>query len=325
MKRKINIPQKYFGSSLQLNLSEVKLENASETCIRRLMKDPKSDFNKNKFERFIIYTYEYAQILIPEYYSKFSKHTYSNTAKFTIIAMKMYLNLTYRRISEIIDVSDKIKKLLRISKAPNYSTLQKYFKNLPTRYLHEFNNFITDLFIKDCAIIAHDGTGFVSDHADKYYAIIRKKQRKSYTKCHAAIDVDSRLILNVQAINGPKHDTQFANASIRNIKQYKPKYILADKAYDTENIRTIINEEIGALDIIPSKKRVKTGYYRLRNKKIFNKKIYNRRNNIESIFSVIKRIFNGINSSRSTKLLNKETKFKCTVYNIYRSTQLNQK
>ena len=37
----------------------------------------------------------------------------------------MYLNLTYRRISEIIDVSDKIKKLLRISQAPNYSTLQK--------------------------------------------------------------------------------------------------------------------------------------------------------------------------------------------------------
>lgn len=138
-------------------------------------------------------------------------------------------------------------------------------------------------------------------------------------------DVDSRLILNVQAINGPKHDTQFANTSIRNIKQYKPKYILTDKAYDTENIRTIINEEIGALNIIPSKKRAKTGYYRLRNKKIFNKKIYNRRNNIESIFSVIKRIFNGINPSKSTKLLNKETKFKCTVHNIYRSTQLNQK
>lgn len=148
-------------------------------------------------------------------------------------------------------------KLLRISQAPNYSILQKYFKNLPTRYLHEFNNFITDLFIKNCTIIAHDGTGFVSDHVDKYYAIIRKKQRKSYTKCHAAIDVDSRLILNVQAINGPKHDTQFANASIRNIKQYKPKYILEDKAYDTENIRTIINEEIGALDVIPSKKTSK--------------------------------------------------------------------
>lgn len=96
--------------------------------------------------------------------------------------MKIYLNLTYRRISEIIDVSDKIKKLLRISQAPNYSTLQKYFKNSPTRYLHKFNNFITDLFIKDCTIIAHNGTGFVSDHTDKYYAIIRKKNKEKVTQ-----------------------------------------------------------------------------------------------------------------------------------------------
>lgn len=57
------------------------------------MKDPKNDFNKNKFGQVIIYTYEYAQVLIPEYYSKFSKYTYFNTAKFIIMAMKNVLKL----------------------------------------------------------------------------------------------------------------------------------------------------------------------------------------------------------------------------------------
>ncbi|MEE0025600.1 MAG: hypothetical protein UEW62_08310, partial [Methanobrevibacter sp.] len=41
------------------------------------------------------------------------------------------------------------------------------------------------------------------------------------------------------------------------------------------------------------KTRAKNGYYRLKSKNKFNQEIYSRRNNVESIFSVIKRIFNG--------------------------------
>ena len=46
-----------------------------------------------------------------------------------------------------------------------------------------------------------------------------------------------------------------------------------------------------------------------------NKEIHN---NVESIFSVIKRIFNRTKRSRSLQLSNKETKLKNTIYNIYR-------
>lgn len=207
--------------------------------------------------------------------------------------------------------------------APDYSTLQKFFKNLSTQILHDFNRFIVNLFIDNVDIIAHDGSGFTSDHADKYYAKIRQKERKSYIKCHIAIDVDSRLILDFQAERGPKHDVRFANASIRKMKKFKPHYIVCDKAYDSEEIRHIINEEIGAFDIIPNKKNVKTGRYRLRSRYVFRKPIYARRNNVESVFSVIKRIFGGTNCSRSTELLNKETKLKCVLYNVYRSIQIN--
>ena len=49
------------------------------------------------------------------------------------------------------------------------------------------------------------------------------------------------------------------------MKPYKPHYIVYDKAYNTENILTIINEEINAFDIIPNKKNVKNGYFRKKN------------------------------------------------------------
>jgi NADH:ubiquinone oxidoreductase subunit E len=48
-------------------------------------------------------------------------------------------------------------------------------------------------------IIALDGSGFTNDYADKYYAIIRRKERKSYVKNHISIEVDHRLILHYAA------------------------------------------------------------------------------------------------------------------------------
>ena len=110
--------------------------------------------------------------------------------------------------------------------------------------------------------------------------------------------------------------------NLRYIKKYNPKYILADRAYDTEPIRKCVNEEAKAEDQIPLKTRAKNGHYRLKSKKQFKQEIYSRRNNVESIFSVIKRIFNGTNRSRTLQLSNKETKLKNTIYNIYRSTQI---
>ena len=124
------------------------------------------------------------------------------------------------------------------------------------------------------------------------------------------------------ANKGPKHDTQFALASIRQLKPYKPHYILADKAYDSEEIRKCINEEVGAFDQIPLKNGATTGHYRLNSVTIFWHDVYARRMNVESVISVIKRRFNGVNFSRSTPLQNKETKLKDVLYNIYRAIQI---
>ena len=177
------------------------------------------------------------------------------------------------------------------------------------------NQIINNLNIKP-KIVALYESGFTSDNADKYYSKIRDKERKNFTKCHIAIDVDTRLILYSQALKGPKHDTKFAIASIRSLKKYDVDYIIADKAYDTNKIRTCINEEIKASDQIPLKTNYKNGRYRRLSIKKKKKEIYSRRNNVESVFSVIKRKYSGVNKSKSTRLQNKETRLKTLVYNI---------
>ncbi|WP_069593071.1 transposase [Methanosphaera sp. WGK6] len=71
---------------------------------------------------------------------------------------------------------------------------------------------------------------------------------------------DNKMINIKESNKNHKHDTQFAKACLRSIKQYKPYYIVADKAYDTEPIRKIINEELNSFNIIPIKPNQKQDY-----------------------------------------------------------------
>ncbi len=312
----------YCGVSKQLNLSDFGYKNSKFQCLKRFLNKNK-ELKENNLVKFIERTFYYVKIAISKYSNVFSNHLYSQHALFTILAMKIYTKSTYREIIDFIDVSDRIKKYLRIKKVPHFTTIQKFFKRLSSKQIMEINQLIISLNDIKADIIALDGSGFTNDYADKYYAKIRQKERKSYIKNHLTIDIKTRLILHYQTSRGPKYDTQFAKPALRQIKKYKPEYIVADKAYDTEPIRKCINEELNAFDQIPLKNRAKKGQYRLKSPAIFRKKIYLKRNNVESIFSIIKRKFNGTNHSRSTQLSNKETKLKNTIYNIYRSTQIN--
>ncbi len=317
MTSNISNSPRYNMISKQLNLSDFNFKNSEKHHMKKIFK------NKNKLLKFIENTFQYAKISLNKYSHEFSKHLYTQQALFTILAIKIYTKSTYREIIDLIEISDKIKNYLKIKKIPHFTTIQKFFKRLSSQKLKKINTLILNQNQIEGEIIALDGSGFTNDYADKYYAKIRKKERKSYIKNHITIDTKTRLILHYQTTRGPKHDTTFAKSAIRKIKKYKPHYIVADKAYDTEPIRKIINEETKAFDQIPLKTRAKKGHYRLNSPTIFRKKIYNKRSNVEGVFSVIKRKFSGINQSRSTKLSNKETKLKNTIYNIYRSTQIN--
>jgi hypothetical protein len=251
MTSKISNSPKYNMISKQLNLSIFNFKKPKKDYIKKIFK------NKNKLLKFIENTFQYAKITLNKYSNDFSKHSYTQQALFTILAVKIYTKSTYRETTDLIEISNQIKKYLKIKKVPQFTTIQKFFKRLSSRKLKEINTLILTQNEIQGETIALDGSGFTNDYADKYYAKIRKKQRKSYIKNHITVDTKTRLILHYQTIRGPKHDTQFAKSAIRKIKKYKPHYIIADKAYDTEPIRKCINEEIKAFDQIPLKTRAK--------------------------------------------------------------------
>ena len=75
---------------------------------------------------------------------------------------------------------------------------------------------------------------------------------------------------------------------------------------------------MGAACVIPLKEGAKSGTYRCASREEFDEELYYRRNVVETVFSVVKRVFGDVNQSRSERLRNKESKLRDVCYNIYR-------
>ena len=89
---------------------------------------------------------------------------------------------------------------------------------------------------------------------------------------------------------------------IRKVKKYNPIGFSLDKAYDYEKVHEVIHEKLNATSMIPRKKGVKKGKYRMAMESMFSKPKYHQKSIVETTISVIKRVFGDKNQSRSDKL-----------------------
>ncbi|KZX17417.1 transposase DDE domain protein [Methanobrevibacter cuticularis] len=242
-----------------------------------------------------------------------------------LICLMKRLKLGYRLFTSTIQLTGEICSIINLKSIPHYTTLQKFFKRIKSEVIGEIMDKIVGLFDINNPWVALDGTGHSCDQASRYYIDKIKKQskkwRKSYTKNQIAIDTRTQIILTHRVAKGPRHDSKDAIALIRKTKKYKPIGFSLDKAYDSEEIHKVIHEELNASSLIPLKKRAKKGKYRIGSRSIFTKPKYHQRSIVETVISVIKRIFGDKNQSRSDRLRNKETKLKNLCYNIYRHTK----
>lgn len=309
-----------FNSFKPFGFGVLKQETDSE-----LAKSLKISLTHNMMLDFVISAYNYAKIVFEDYSSIHSKKTYTQPQLFAIIAYKIYNKFNYRTTIENLELSNKLREVLDLKTIPHFTTLQKFFKNMNTEKINKINKKILKKYpVKNYNFIL-DGTGFTNSYSDIYYNTRTNKTRRQYIKNHITIDSKYMLIRHYNALKGPRFDSIFAIPAIRSITKYEPKYIIADRAYDSEEIKKTIVEETTALPQIPVKTRQKKGKYRSKCRVVFNKKEYNQRNMVESVNSIIKKIFSGINNSRTTELQIKETKLKNVLYNIYREIKIIEK
>ena len=237
----------------------------------------------------------------------------------SLLMLKDRVNMRYRDFIDFVFVCPDFVKILRLSKVPHYTTLQKFFKRISSSMFDRLLSISVKLFDICDPWIAIDATGHSSDYASRHYEKRIKRKRKNYSKNSIAVDTKTQVIIAQRARLGPRHDSIDADALIRKCKDLKPIGFSLDKGYDCERIHRVIREELGADSQIPVRIGLtKTGKYRKELIFGLDKEKYHKRNIVETVNSVMKRIFGEENRGRSERMRNKETKLRNVCYNVYR-------
>jgi len=216
-----------------------------------------------------------------------------------------------------------IKEKLDLDKIPHYTTLQKFVSRIPSSLFNIILSKVLKLFYSHgeiAFITAIDATGFTSSYASHYYSKRTGKLRRSFLKTSIAVDTIKKVILGWKISQKTDHDVKHAKTLIRQSnKSRKSQCYVMDKGYDSEEIHTLIREEIKADSIVPLRERKRkriNGKYRKQLNVEFDNIRYNRRNIIETIISVVKRKFGETLRARKVRNQVKEVKAKLIVYNI---------
>jgi hypothetical protein len=237
------------------------------------------------------------------------------------------LRFTYREVVEVVALMPEVKGILGLERLPHFTTLQKFFNRVRSAVFDVLLRRAVELCGMGCTEhrwIAIDGTGHSSQYASVYYGYTQRgarapqrQQRKRYTKNHIAVETGNQVIIAHRVARGPRHDAKDAVSLIRKTKAVHPIGYSMDKAYDSEEIWRVVHEEVGAACMIPLRKGAKSGTYRRATREAFDEGLYHRRNLVETVFSVEKRVFDDVNNSRSDRLRNRESKFRNVCYNVY--------
>ena len=249
---------------------------------------------------------------IPKYFSKYSNKIYCNHQKLAIIVLMQKLKLTSRGIVSWLRCNSEARLHLGLHRVPVHTTILRFARKV---------GFVVErvLDIRQASSVAVDGTGFELESKSYYYRNVydsdQKKRNKEYLKLSVAADTESQVVLSYKIRKKFRNDTiDFKNL----LKELKVDYVVADKGYDSKGNREFVLYKLKAIPFIPYRKISKVYTFRGGSKLKFDKKKYNQRSKIETIFSAIKRKYGSVIRSKSFSTQKVELISKLIAYNIDR-------
>jgi hypothetical protein len=255
---------------------------------------------------------------IPLFSGKFSKRTYTQHQHFLLLVLKTYLRLDYRRICEVAAHLP-----LKFSKAPHFTTLQKFFRRTSASWLSNLMKKLTGFFrVVDYGLA--DSTGFSSSHASKYFIqhIYGGKWTRGFIKASLLVDGRRHLILGSRIHLRPSADIKDFLPLLKCKKRFN--HVAADKAYDSEANLRFVKDELHAEALIPLRCGCTTPVHTKYRKRLHREWLsdtgierrYHQRSIAESVIFSVKRRFGEYVASRSWRLRKKEVQLRLFVYDL---------
>lgn len=219
---------------------------------------------------------------------KFGRHGWDYCQVFKYLLVKQACNLTYRDLEAATGI--------------DYSTLAKARSTLAKKGVFPkfFRHLVAGLIDRGaiaCEYVAIDGS-FVqtySKKAEEGAAYWGKAEAYGF-KLHALVDATSELPIALVITDGKIHDSKLLIPLCKRLGSYhlKPSYVIADKAYDSDDLVAYIVKKLGAAASIPVRARHKQAALNLSLKeqgRSTDRRVYKKRTSVERVFSYLKERF----------------------------------
>lgn len=280
----------------------------------------------SKYKKVADFCYElFAEAGLMLHKSKFSNKLFTQYQHLFLLVYKQFRKFTYKELLEDLSDNLTLRAYLGLNKIPDYTTLIKFAKRLPTiifeRLIIGFSK-----FIEQPEKVAIDGTGISLDNASPHYCkrIGKHYQKRPFLKLSVIVEIKHYLILQFKVRKKARHDVIDARPMVRKLaKNYNPEIFYGDRGYDDEKLFKLVFEELGAYPLILQKrldvpKYKRKGRYRKETVDVFDYGEYLQRNKVETAFSILKRRFGFSIKSKVVKTQKVEAMSRIIAYNIER-------
>jgi transposase len=241
---------------------------------------------------------------MPKYLHHFGPKLYQLWQHVFALFFKANCKLSYRRTTGIL-------RELGFNVASK-STLQRYASKLKIPFWKQIFNLTIG---KNTSIFSIDGTGLEKTISSKHYIKRIDSEYKFSQGFHFSIVVDNKgKIQGLRLRKNHGSDVKDIRCLYRNLIN-KPKIILMDKGYDAEWIHELF-EDNGIRSIAPTRKNAKKGFFRKKLIKNFPKKLYGKRNMVESVFHAFKQKYGSNIFSKNIASARSEVYCKAILHNL---------
>lgn len=174
-------------------------------------------------------------------------------------------------------------------------------------------------------LTAIDSTGMDASRSSRYYSQRRNCHYHRFPKLSAVTDVNSHLFLGVVVDRGPKPDDLEFDRLVRQAHRRHPfDALLGDPGYDAERHHEFLFHGLGVIGIIPPirgrpptrEDHVPTGFFRRTLKAHWPIAEYGQRWQIETSFSMLKRLLGSAVRSRCRHAIDREIYLKAITINL---------
>lgn len=260
-----------------------------------------------------------------------SPHKFTQSQLLTCLVLRAYLKTTYRGVVEVLSVSDRLRRCLRLKGLPHYSTLKRFADRAVTaRQIDALLERITQAVLADRGRpveLAMDATGLESGSASTYFQTRSGRARQRWVKLSVCVLCGSLIPAGLVVGWGPCNDKTQAMAVLEKTRAAcgatTPRRLFADAGYDASYLHAYCRDDWGVASWIKPAVHRRDGRLNGEHRsKMTPRRLkangYGRRWHVEAFFSGLKRTMGWTLQARQTAGMFTEAAIRVLAYALRR-------